>query len=99
MNTDRNANSRPRDMPSAPTMFGSGTSRFQTPGGFAAPTPPGLLSGRCYRNMSAAVVTRLAKGPAAEFAVFKISAKSGVVIVSENIRIIYHAPNDIQFAS
>ena len=49
--------------------------------------------------MSVAVVTRLAKGPAAEFAVFKISAISGVVIFSENIRIIYHAPNDIQFAS
>jgi hypothetical protein len=49
--------------------------------------------------LSVAVVTRLAKGPAAEFAVFKKSAKSGIVIFSENIRIIYHAPNDIQFAS
>jgi hypothetical protein len=57
------------------------------------------VSGRCYRSLSVAVVTRLAKDPAAEFAVLKISAKSGVVISPENIRIIYRAPNDIQFGS
>ena len=48
---------------------------------------------------SVAVVIRLAKGPAAQFAVFEIPAKSCVVVFSEYISIIYHAPNDIKFAS
>jgi hypothetical protein len=62
------------------------------------PTTQGLGSAEHYAA-SVAVVTRLAKVPVTGFTVSKISAKSGVVISSENVRIIYYAPNDIGFVA